>query len=121
LKRTLLPPLRTLSKDSDFRRVYRKGKSYATSRLVIYAMKRYAKLYGAGDVRVGLSVSGKVAKAVTRNKLRRRLKEILRLDSEKLARGFDMVIVARNPSADAGYAELEGDVRYLLGKLGVSR
>lgn len=113
--------MKTLPNDSDFRRVYRKGKSYATPRLVVYAMKRYAKFYGAGNVRVGLSVSGKVANAVVRNKLRRRLKEILRLDSDKLARGYDLVIVARNPSAAASYDEVERDVRYLLGKLGVSQ
>jgi len=115
-----LAPVATLRKDSEFRRVYRKGKSHATPRIVLYVLKRYIREKDTREVRVGVSVSGKVGKAVIRNKIRRRLKEILRNNPTKIKRGHDLVIVARDAATAAEYWELERDLFYLAEKLGVT-
>ena len=63
-----------LRKDSDFKNIYRKGKSLATKTLVFYFIKN-----DLGYTRVGYSISKKVGKAVTRNRIRRLIKENLNL------------------------------------------
>jgi len=112
----------TLKKDSEFNRVYSKGKHHATPRLVMNALKRWNKptakfVVDPTIVRYGLSVSKKVGNAVVRNKLRRRLKEIFRLNAGRFLQGYDIVVVGRATAATASYAELERDLLYLAGKL----
>ena len=57
--------------------------------------------------RVGYTVSTKLGKAVTRNKIRRRLREIYRLSSPRLINGVDIVIVARAKCVGAEYSKME--------------
>ena len=98
----------------EFRRVYNRGKSAATSCLVVYC-----RPYRTADRnRLGITVGTKIGKAVVRNKIRRRIKEIYRLNEEKLKSGYDIVIVAR-VRRDAMYRELERDILRLFTKLGI--
>ena len=69
--------------------------------------------------RLGITVSTKVGKAVVRNQIRRRLKEIYRLQEAQLSPGFDIVIVARVKASGASYQSLERDFLYLGKKLGM--
>ena len=69
--------------------------------------------------KLGLTVSTKLGKAVQRNKIRRRYKEIYRLNEEKFTPGYDIVIVARIKSRYAGYRELEADFLNLSRRLGI--
>ena len=104
-----------IKKNYEFRRVYNKGKSAATSCVVVYC-----KPYRAADKnRLGITVGTKIGKAVVRNKIRRRIKEIYRLNEGKLKSGYDIVIVARVRSRDAEYLELEKDILKLCAKLGI--
>jgi ribonuclease P protein component len=54
---------------------------------------------------------------VQRNRIRRRIKEIYRLNEEKLLPGYDIVIVARMKSRFSSYREIEGSILSLFGKL----
>jgi len=126
-----LPPVR---KDNEFRRAYRKGQSRATPRLVMYVLKRFppkpkygkdGKVIKAARIvpksaRVGITIGGKIGNAIVRNKLRRRFKEICRLNADRLKDGFDIVIVARDAAVTASYFELNRDVLYLADKLNVT-
>jgi ribonuclease P protein component len=56
---------------------------------------------------LGITVSGKMGKAVVRNKLRRRLREIYRLHEEQFMPGYHLVVVARARAVTASYRELE--------------
>ncbi len=85
-----------LSRSGEFDRVYRDGDSRANRFLVVYSFPREDP--GAGDLRLGISVGRKVGKAVTRNKVKRRLRDAfwsLVETSPQLAAGLDFVIVAR--------------------------
>ena len=98
-----------LKLNRDFRRAYRKGRSAAEPCLVVYARRN-----GAQQNRVGYTVSNKLGCAVVRNRVRRRLREIYRLNEPLLRRGFDIVVVARHRAAGAEYARLE---REMLGSM----
>lgn len=84
--------------------------------MVVYCMKT-----GRDVRRVGYTVSTKLGKAVTRNKIRRRLREIYRLSSPRLVDGVDMVIVARAKSVDADYSKLESAFLHACGELKLLR
>ena len=71
--------------------------------------------------RVGYTVSTKLGKAVTRNRIRRRLREIYRLSSPRLIDGIDMVIVARSRCADADYSKMENAFLRACGELKILR
>jgi ribonuclease P protein component len=71
--------------------------------------------------RVGITVSGRVGKAVVRNKVRRRLREALRARFAQLPAGKDFLITARPASATASWAELCAALDSVLGRAGVSR
>lgn len=97
-----------------FRRAYNRGKSAADSYLALYARRN-----GQKGNRLGLTVSTKVGHAVVRNRVRRRLREIYRLNEDRLIRGVDVVVVARVRAAGAPYAKLEHSFLKLAGKLGL--
>ena len=92
----------TLKKNSDFRRLYAKGKSAVTPFLVLYCRKN-----GTDHIRAGYTVSTKLGHAVVRNRVRRRLREIVRLNTPALKPGYDLVVVARGRAVGAEYRRLD--------------
>ncbi len=106
----------TLKRDREFRRLYAKGKSAVTPTLVLYARKGRN-----GENRVGFTVTTKLGKAVVRNRVRRRLREIYRLHEGSIAPGKDLVVVARHRAVDAAYRDLERDFLAACRQLGLTR
>ncbi len=105
---------RTLKKNSDFRRLYARGKSTATPYLVLYCRPNRR-----AENRLGYTVSTKLGHAVVRNRVRRRLREIVRLSEPVLKQGFDIVIVARSRCVGAPYRKIEASFLEACGKLGL--
>ncbi len=99
-----------LQKNKAFQYVYHRGRSVACRDLVML----YAK--GRG-MRVGFSVSKKVGGAVTRNLVKRRLRECFRPYLGDVKNGL-YVVVARPSAAKATFQSLQRDTRYLLEKHG---
>ena len=106
----------TLKKNHEFRRLYSKGKSAAAATLAVYCRKT-----GREGNRVGYTVSNKIGNAVTRNRIRRRLREIYRLHEGELQRGYDVVIVARHRAGEADYRRLERDLLRVFSSLSLPK
>jgi len=66
--------------------------------------------------RIGFSVSRRVGGAVVRNRVKRRLREVIRRKLARIAPGYDLVIIARPGAADARMETLEQDVEVLLAR-----
>jgi ribonuclease P protein component len=105
-------PGTSLKQNSDFRRVYARGKSAVSPRVVVYCRKNRQDRN-----RLGFTVSKKLGNAVTRNRVRRRLREITRLNSERTEQGYDLILVARTRAIDAEYQKLEADVLHCFEQL----
>jgi ribonuclease P protein component len=73
-----------------------------------------------GRVRVGITVSSRVGKAVVRNRVRRRLREALRARLDRLAPGADLLLIARPASARAGWGELSAALDSVLFRAGAT-
>jgi len=98
-----------------FRRLYRTS-GFANSYLVLYARRNRT-----GINRVGITVSKKLGKAHIRNRVRRRFREVYRLNEDKFLPGWDIVIVARSKAVDADFAALTAGYLQLAGKAGILR
>lgn len=92
----------TLKMNYEFRRVYNKGASGVSPFLVVYARPNLCT-----KNRLGITVSAKLGKAVVRNRVRRRLRELYRLSQPAMKQGYDIVLVARSRAVAAAYHELE--------------
>lgn len=90
----------------EFRRVYDEGRRYAADLLVLYRRPL------AGTTRVGISVGRRVGTAVLRNRVRRRLREMLR--RSPLGTGQEVVIVARPQAGRAEFPALRSELEMLL-------
>jgi ribonuclease P protein component, eubacterial len=84
--------IKTLSikKDYEFRRIYKKGRSYVNPAIVVYILKNKN-----GVNRVGITTSRKIGDAVHRNRARRIIREAYRALEGRLPAGYDFVFVAR--------------------------
>jgi ribonuclease P protein component len=101
-----------LTKSEQYGLVYEQGSSWKSSLVVMKALPN-----GLTWSRYGLSVSRRVGGAVVRNRVKRRLREILH--SAKLKPGWDIIFIVRPPAASAGFASLEKSVQGLLSQAGL--
>ena len=98
-----------LTKRDQYALVYNKGSSWMSNVVVMKTLPNKLDLS-----RYGLSVSKRVGKAVTRNRVKRLLREVLRLTP--IEPGWDIVFIARPRVASTNYAELEKSVVSLLSR-----
>ena len=96
-----------LTKTAQYAQVYENGRSWVNGLVVMRALPN-----GLTLTRYGLSVSKRLGGAVVRNRVKRLLREILRLAPVK--EGWDIVFIARPAAAGADYAGLEKAVKDLL-------
>jgi ribonuclease P protein component len=102
-----------LTKPQQYTLVYQKGNSRTSSLLVMKALPN-----GLTLSRYGFSVSKRVGKAVTRNRVKRLLREILRITP--LKPGWDIVFIARPAASDSDYLSLKGTVDDLVSRARIS-
>ena len=94
----------SIKENSDFKRLYYRGKSVVKKNVVLYYRKNRFSYN-----RLGITVSPKVGNAVTRNRIRRLLKENYRL-LQGLSEGYDIVLVARTRAAQAEFLSIKKDL-----------
>ncbi len=96
-----------------FQRLYRTP-GQANSCLVLYARRNRTDTN-----RVGITVSKKLGHAVVRNRVRRRLREVYRLNEEAFSAGWDIVVVARSKAVHADFSKLTESYLSAAQKLGL--
>ena len=96
-----------------FRRLYHTN-GFANSYLGLYARKNRSQCN-----RVGITVSKKLGKAHVRNRVRRRFREIYRLNEDKFQAGWDIVVVARSRAISADFQKLTDNYLALAQKAGL--
>ena len=106
----------TLKENYEFRRLYQKGASAVGGGMVVYCRKNRL-----GRNRLGLTASVKLGHAVVRNRARRRLREVYRLNGAALKSGYDIILVARSRTLTASWEDLNRTFLRLCGKLDLLR
>ncbi len=95
--------------NADFQRARQEGKSWANRLMVLCALPNELE-----HSRFGFAASKRIGKAVIRNRVRRRMREAVRLRRASIVEGWDLVFIARPPIVRATYAEVAQAVDDLL-------
>lgn len=106
---------KSLKRNHIFRRLYSTG-GHGNKFLVLYVRRNRLE-----ENRVGVTVSKKLGKAVVRNRVRRRLREVYRLHESRFLPGWDIVVVARGRAVDASFSDLTRAYLSLAKKSGILR
>lgn len=104
----------TITSNRDFQRIYRKGRSMVSPSLVTYAIKTKNN-----NLRIGITTSKKVGKAVRRNRSRRVIRAAFCSTGADMNAPYDIIFVARTRTAFTKSQEVEKVMCEHLTKLGV--
>ncbi len=99
----------SLKKNKEFAFAYRRGRAVSSDLLTLIYVRR-----GKDITRAGFAVGKKVGKAVVRNKVKRRLREAYTRVLAEVKPGYSLVFVAKGPTAQAEFCELEKALNLLL-------
>lgn len=125
-----------LRRKIDFQRVYSQGKYLEGDKICLYVLEcphdsffkevvssipGRAESKDGGGNRVGFVASSKVGKAVTRNRVRRLLREAYRQHEGKLREGRDLVFVARKGAGELSFREIQETLLQLFRKAGLKK
>lgn len=98
--------------NKEFQCVFKKGKSFANRQLVIY----YLQKSDQDHFRVGLSVGKRIGNAVTRNRIKRYLRQAFHELEGKVHVPYDIVIIARQPTKTMEFHQVKKSLVHLLSK-----
>jgi ribonuclease P protein component len=104
-----------LRSSTDFKRVRRLGKLYAHPLIVLIKHPNEVNIS-----RFGVAAGRSIGNAVERNRSKRRIREIIRIQIPKIQTGWDIIFLARQPMKDASFAELQAAVDQLIERAGIS-
>ena len=96
-----------LSEDKRFSQIHQEGRSIANSLLVVRVLRNELD-----HNRYGFMVSKRLGNAVTRNRIKRRLREVVRM--AKLKDGWDAVFIVRKGAENANYDQLKSALENVL-------
>ena len=108
------PRLEMLSNPQDFAAIQERGTSRSHPLLVVRSLRTEL-----GTTRFAFATSRRLGGAVVRNRVRRRLREVLRVMAPSFRPGWDVLIIARPALVEADHEVLVGAVHRLLGRSGV--
>jgi len=110
------PRTARLRRASEFARLRKEGRT-VHGKLMVLSVLRHER--DSGDARIGIVTSRRVGGAVVRNRVRRRLREAVRLSRGSLLADCWLVLIARRLAADATYQALEAEWQTLARRSGV--
>lgn len=100
-----------LLRRAEFRRVYEQGQRRSASLCTIFYFSN-----GLAHSRLGITIPARVGRAVVRNRIKRRLREIFRLNRERIPSGWDIVVNPRPQAAEAEFDKLTREFLRLVPK-----
>lgn len=101
-----------IKKNEEFSKVFKQGHSVANRQFVLYVLPKEGQV----AFRLGLSVSKKVGNAVTRNRIKRYIREVFQSQKDLLAANVDYVVIARKPASDMSLLEVEQSLLHVMRK-----
>lgn len=108
----MLPKKYRLKQKKDFNLVHKKGRFYSDKFLAIKLIKNNLEYS-----RFGFLVSLKISKKATkRNKVKRRLREVVRLKLKEIKPGFDIIFLTRPEIVEKNFSEINEGVTKVLKK-----
>lgn len=110
------PKSARILKSSDFRKVYKDGVRITSPYFAAFCLK-VPRAEGEGP-RLGFTVPRAIGKAVSRNRVKRRLREVLRVRLTEFGPQWDLVINPRRSVLEAPHQELQREVDRLVAKCG---
>lgn len=96
-----------LRRAGDFAAVYNRGRAWSSPAVVVKILPNRERVS-----RFGFAVGKKLGGAVIRNKVKRRLRDIVR--QLPVREGWDVVLIAKAPAVQATYQQLQADARELF-------
>lgn len=102
-----------INKNREYKKIYNRGKSMASSVVVTYCLKN--KFSG---VRFGITTSKKIGNAVKRNRARRIIRAAFAELRNRIKDGFDFIFVARSKTCFVKTQDVLKDMEFHLEKLG---
>ncbi|WHY89165.1 ribonuclease P protein component [Neobacillus novalis] len=99
-----------IKKNKEFQAAFQNGTSFANRQFVVYSLKKEDQDF----FRIGLSVSKKIGNAVTRNRIKRYVRQAIFELKDQLTIGNDYVIIARKPTADMDFFEVKKSITHVL-------
>ena len=109
----LLKKAYRVKKNSEFQEILRTGRSFANRELVIY-FKR--KSTDQDHFRIGISVGKKIGNAVTRNRIKRIIREAFIQLEKDIVPNVDIIIIARKPTVHMNSTQVKRSISHLLKK-----
>jgi ribonuclease P protein component len=97
----------------EFRQTYDEGMKHSCALFAVF----YRRREGAEAARFGFTCPRALGKATVRNRIKRRLRECVRLRRERFPFGFDLVFNPRKALLEAPWSEVERHVEKLLQRL----
>jgi ribonuclease P protein component len=110
------PRARRVRKRLDYLRIQNQGRRFSTPHFLVFTLPAGAATAGP-PTRFGVTVSRKVGDAVTRNRVKRWIRESCRRWAPALPPGLDIVVVARPQAARAGFAPISAELASLTKRL----
>jgi ribonuclease P protein component len=98
-----------IKKNEEFQEVFQKGISTANRQFVVYVLEKPDQPY----FRLGLSVSKKIGNAVTRNRVKRLVRQVIFECKEQINDRKDFIIIARKPTAEMDYHEFKSSLEHV--------
>jgi ribonuclease P protein component len=108
--RSRFPRAVRLLRHADFERVYKQGRRHFAAHLTVFYLPRKRSDGESSGPRIGFTVSKVLGGAVVRNRMKRRLREAVRLHGMSPA-AVDVVINPKKTLLSAAFSDLQNEVR----------
>jgi ribonuclease P protein component len=99
-----------LLRHADFERVYKQGKRHFATHMTVFYLRRAEGVGEASGIRIGFTVGRVLGGAVDRNRMKRRLREAVRLHRPNTSTAVDVVINPKKSLRTADFADVQKEV-----------